>query len=428
MAEGPQKVGYVVVEFPKVTETFILREMTELLALGVEVTLFSLKTIRNYPVQHQETKVMQERTYYSAFFLSLPLVAANLSFLVRTPWRYLSLWFYLVRHTCRSARFLVKTTALLPKCVYFADVARKLGLERIHAHFAKQPAVCGIIINWLTGIPFSMTPHAQDIFTDTVMLDEKLRRADMVVAISDLNRRYFLEICPDIDPGKIRGVRYGLRLEEYQPKTDYRIDGPVKILSVASLQRYKGIPFLIEACRILAEGGIDFECSVIGEGEDRADLEARIAAAGIGDRFFLPGILPHHEVKERFLRSDIFVLPSIIEENGKMEGLPNALIESLALGVPAVSTNTAGIPELIIDGKTGLLVEQQDSAALAGAMTRLIADQGLREAVAARGREEVLREHDIHVNVRKQLGFFGECQAGRSGRGPAGRTPLWPSS
>lgn len=413
MAERPQKVGYVVVEFPKVTETFILREMTELLTLGVDVTLFSLRTIRNYPVQHQETKAMQERTYYSAFFFSLALVAANLSFLFRKPLRYLSLWFYLIRHTCRSPRFLVKTIAMLPKCIYFASVARKLGLERIHAHFAQQPAVCGIIINWLIGIPFSMTPHAYDIFVDKVMLDEKLRRADMVVAVSDFHRRYFLEICPDMDPDKIREVRYGLRLEEYEPKTDYRIDGPVKFLSVASLQRYKGIPFLIEACRLLAEEGIDFECAVIGEGEDRFGLETRIAKAGIGDRFILPGILPHHEVRERFLQSDIFVLPSIIEENGCMEGLPNALIESLALGVPAISTNISGIPELIMDEKTGLVVEQQDGVALAEAMKRMIVDQGLREAVAARGREEVLRKHNIHVNVKNQLGFFGEYHTGR---------------
>jgi len=412
MAGTPEKVGYVVVEFPKVTETFILREMIELRNLGVDVTLFSLMTIHNYPVHHQETQEMLEKTYYSAFFFSLSLAAANLGFFFRNPVRYIALWFYIIGQTCRSPRIFIKSLALLPKCVYFASVARTLGLERIHAHFAKQPAVCGVIINWLTGIPFSMTPHAQDIFTDTVMLDEKLRRADMVVAISDLNRRYFLEVCPDMDPGKIHGVRYGLRLEEYQPKTDHRIEGPVKILSVASLQRYKGIPFLIEACRMLTEKGIEYECSVIGEGEDRADLESKIDQAGIGDRFKLPGILPHDAVKERFLGSDIFVLPSIIEENGKMEGLPNALIESLALGVPAISTNTAGIPELIMDGKTGLVVEQQDSQALAGALERMIGDQSFRELVARQGREEVDRRHNINTNVKKQLDLFGKYQLG----------------
>jgi colanic acid/amylovoran biosynthesis glycosyltransferase len=405
---APAKVGYVVVEFPKVTETFILREMIELRNLGVDVRLFSLKTITDYPVHHQETRIMLERTTYSPFLLSWAVWKANLGFLFRSPGRYLSLWAHLVLGMRRSGSFLLKTVALLPKCVRFARQAQLEGLERVHCHFARQPAVCGLVINWLTGIPFSMTPHAHDIFVDTVMLDDKLRRADMVVAISDYNRDYFLRICPDMDPKKIKPVRYGLRLEEYDPKTSWDIKGKVKILSVAALQEYKGIRFLIEACRLLKEQGIEVECTVIGEGELRSSLEARIRRAELEEVVKLPGIFPHHRVIEQFRASDIFVLPSIIEKNGKMEGLPNVLIESLALGVPAVSTTIAGIPELVMNEQTGLNLEDQNAPAQADSLKRMVLDQDLREKVAAAGREEVLKRHNIRTNVKKQLEFFSQ--------------------
>lgn len=408
MAQAPAKVGYVVVEFPKVTETFILREMIELRNLGVDVRLFSLKTITDYPVHHQETRIMLEQTTYSPFLLSWAVWKANLGFLFRHPGRYLSLWAHLVFGMRRSGSFLLKTVALLPKCVRFARQAQEQKLERIHCHFARQPAVCGLVINWLTGIPFSMTPHAHDIFVDTVMLDDKLRRADMVVAISDYNRDYFLRICPDMDPDKIKPGRYGLRLEEYEPKSSWCIEGKVKILSVAALQEYKGIRYLVEACRLLHEKGIDLECTVIGEGELRSTLEARIRKAGLEDVVKLPGIFPHHQVIEKFRDSDIFVLPSIIEKNGKMEGLPNVLIESLALSVPAVSTNIAGIPELVMNDRTGLIVEEQDAPGLAQALERLIADQDLRERLSAAGRAEVLKRHDIRANVKNQLEYFSQ--------------------
>jgi len=414
-AAEPERVGYVVVEFPKVTETFILREMIELRNLGVDVRLFSLKTISDYPVHHQETRIMLERTTYSPFFLSWAVWKANLGYLFRHPGKYLSLWAHLVAGMSRSGSFLIKTVALLPKCVRFARQAEEQGLQRIHCHFARQPAVCGLVINWLTGIPFSMTPHAHDIFVDTVMLDDKLRRADMVVAISDYNRDYFLRICPDMDPEKIKPIRYGLRLEEYEPKKAWGIEGKVQVLSVAALQEYKGIRFLIEACRLLRDQGFDVECTVVGEGELREDLEGRIRKDGLEEVVKLPGIFPHHQVIEKFRNSDIFVLPSIIEKNGKMEGLPNVLIESLALGVPAISTRIAGIPELVMDGKTGLIVEEQDAPALADALQRMIVDQPLRERVAAAGREEVLRRHDIRKNVKRQLEFFTQAHTEKNG-------------
>jgi glycosyltransferase involved in cell wall biosynthesis len=409
MGVAPGKIGYVVVEFPNLTETFILREMIELRNLGVDVRLFSLKTITDYPVHHQETGIMLERTTYSPLLLSWAVWKANLGFLFRRPGRYLSLWAHLVLGMRRSGSFLLKTVVLLPKCVRFARQAQLQGLERIHCHFARQPAVCGLVINWLTGIPFSMTPHAHDIFVDTVMLDDKLRRADMVVAISDYNRDYFLRICPDMDPDKIKPVRYGLRLEEYEPKTSWSIEGRVKILSVSALQEYKGIRFLIEACGLLRKRGLDFECTVIGDGELRSSLEAQIRKAGLEEVMLLPGTFPHHQVIEKYRSSDIFVLPSIVEKNGKMEGLPNVLIESLALGLPAVSTNIAGIPELVRSDETGLIVEEQDALALAHALERLISDQPLRERVAAAGREEVLKQHNIRTNVKKQLEFFSQC-------------------
>jgi colanic acid/amylovoran biosynthesis glycosyltransferase len=258
----------------------------------------------------------------------------------------------------------------------------------------------------LAGVPYSFTARAKDIFHESVQFDDlkrKLRDASGVVTISDFHLAYLRETYGHLADHAIR-VYNGLDLEEYA-YTEPRHRRPV-ILAVGRLIEKKGFADLIHACALLAERDCPFRCRIIGAGALKPDLEARIQGLGLADSIELLGPRPQNEVIQEMRNAAVLAMPCIIGADGDRDGLPNVIQEALALGTPVISTDVTGIPEVVRDEETGLMVPQKDPAALAHSLERLLGDPDLRVRLAREARRLIEAEFDIRRNTRRRRDLF----------------------
>jgi len=394
-------VAVLMSRFPTVTETFILREMIEMERQSQPVRLVPMLR-EDPPVIHEEAKPWTRRALYTKY-LSPGIVAANLRTLVRRPFTYVSLLARLIAGTITRPGTLVRTVAIFPKSVYLARELQREGLKHIHAHYATHPATMALIIAALSDITFSFTVHAHDIQVDRSLLRWKLRETRFVRSISDFNKRFLERLYPgETRGGKIIVVHVGIEPSTYEERARHLVPlasatqtSIPKILCVAAHRPYKGLPFLIEACRILRDEGVKFHCDVVGHGPMRAELEQLIRDRNLGDVFVLAGPRPQDEVARMMAEATLFVLPSIIASDGQMEGIPVALMEAMASGRAVVSTSISGIPELVEHGTNGLLVKPGDARELANAMRTLLSDPQRAKEMGVRGQQKVRAEFTI---------------------------------
>jgi glycosyltransferase involved in cell wall biosynthesis len=393
------KVAYIMSRFPKLSETFVLYEMLALQSQGVGVEVFPLHNERA-GVVHPEAQQFVERAYYSPI-VSGPILKAQWRNLRARPSAYLGSWWEVLRGTFGSANYMLGGLGIIPMATQFADTMTKLGVGHIHAHFANHPTVAALVVHRLTGIPFSFTVHAHDLYVDQHMLEHKVRAAAFVVAISKYNKEFIVRHCGEDVRDKIHVVHCGVDTRLFQPRQQESGSGPFTIVCVGSLEEKKGQTYLVEACRLLKGRGLDIVCHLIGDGQSRAALEQQIQAAGLSGLVRLEGGQPRDQVVRMLRQADVVALPSIITKTGKMEGIPVALMEPLACEVPVVSTRISGIPELVEDGVTGLLVPPQDPTALADALERLARDPELGRRMGRAGRAKVLSEFDLSDSTAK---------------------------
>ena len=394
-----QAVAHLMSRFPMVSETFILNEILGLERLGLRVEVFPLKR-QHDAVAHPEAETLVARAHYPP--LGPALLAAQLHWLRRRPRAYARAWARALLGNLRSPRFLLRALVIVPEAAWFAREMERLEVRRVHAHYATHPALAAYVVHLLTGLPYSITAHAHDIYVERTMLAEKVGAADFVVAISEFNRALLARLYGEGVRSRTHVVRTGADLSVFSPpgRREHGT-GPWTVLCVASLQDYKGHPYLIDACARLLEDGLDVTCVCVGEGEDRPALEEQIRLRGVQDRVILAGAQPRQRVAELLATADAFVLPSVITSSGKMEGVPVALMEALAMETPVVATDISGVSEIVEDGVTGCLVPERDPEALAAALRRLHDDPAWGAQLARAGRERVLREFDLDANVSR---------------------------
>jgi glycosyltransferase involved in cell wall biosynthesis len=381
----------VVSRFPAITETFILDELRELRGRGTEVEVLPLFGALGGEV-HGGFRELRTRTHYHRS-VSLELVAAQLHWLRRRPRALLRAWAQALLASAPSPKLLVRAPAVLLKAALVARRLEAMGVAHLHAHWATHPALAAWTVRALTGIPYSFTAHAHDLYVDRAMLREKVRDAAFVVTISEFNRRLLEEVCGDDARGKVHVIRCGVDLREYAPGARRPVAVPT-FLCVASLRPYKGHAVLLDAVALLRARGVAVQVVLVGDGPLRGELEVRIARLGIADAVALRGALPHEEIPALLAGATAVVLPSVTQSDGQMEGIPVALMEAMAAGVPVVSTRLSGIPELVRDGEGGLLVPERDPEALAGAMARIAAEPALAARLGEGARRIVERDFD----------------------------------
>lgn len=392
-----QRVAYIMSRFPHLPETFILREMIGMEEHGWDIALYPLIFQAKQQVVHSEAIPWLARVHRAG---TVSLVGANLRMFFKEPGRVASTVASMVACNASSAGFLLRAILLFPKAVWMAENMRREGIVHIHAHYATHPALVAWVIHRLTGIPYSVTVHAHDIFVNRTMLAEKLQEAAAVVAISEFNRSYLVRhLGPQIG-GKIQVIHCGINPSEYcGAAKQSSANGRFEIVSVGSLQPYKGQKDLVAACAVLAQRSVPFRCRIIGGGELEQSLRAQIAELKLEGCVELSGPKNQKEVAAVLAEADCYVQPSIVTSTGKMEGIPVSLMEAMASGIPVVATNISGIPELVRDGDTGWLVPPGSPDSLANALQEALTKREEARQRVQRAQALVSAEFDIEKTV-----------------------------
>ncbi len=404
---APRRVLYVLSQFPSLSETFIAREIQALIDRGVDVRILSLKTPAEGIVQPQAA-ALAHRVLYPAHGFSTLL--AFLATLVRHPLAMVSFFAILVSGFWRNPVALGKSVVAVLRAIGRVEVLRRFDPQLVHAPWATYPATVAWLLSRLLRRPYSFTSRAHDIFIEDHMMARKLRTAALAVTITEFNRRFMARWMPAPDAVPVRVIHSSLNLPELPFVREGR--APAKLLSVGRLVPMKGFDILLAACAELRSRGISFECTIIGEGPERARLEALRTKLGLDSLVHLPGPMPQPDVIRNMREATLMVLPCVVAPNGQSDGIPNVLMESMAAGLPVVSTRISGIPELVEDGVNGRLVPANDASALAGAVQALLLDPEAREAYALAGRRKVERDFDVRVEAGKLLAHFAEaCRA-----------------
>lgn len=419
------RVAYIMSRFPKLTETFILYEMLAMEQLGVRIEVYPLLRARKTAVHqegasvwakitqlfsraqgdlkiHPESATFIDRANFEPFF-SWRIMRAHSYFLLHKPLTYFGTLFTLMRATWGSLNFFLGALSLFPKTVYFARHMEINQVAHIHAHFANHPATAAFVIHRFTGIPYSFTAHGADLQVDQHMLREKVHEAAFVVTISSFNKELIIEKCGAQYCDRIKIIHCGVDTSVFSPthkKIEAKQTGsPFVILCIGTMYEVKGHTYLIDACRLLKEEKLNFVCYLVGDGPFRPALEEQIERLDLTNHVSFCGEYTRQEISDLLQKVDTLVAPSIPTSSGRREGIPVVLMEAMASSVPVVASGISGIPELVEDEISGLLVKPRDPEALAVALKRLYQNPILCQRLGEAGRKKVLREFDLNRNA-----------------------------
>lgn len=398
------KVAYIVGTFPSLTTTFIEREFAEVFRRGFDVAVISVRPPEHLSLNDGMAALLP-RTRYILPVRWGRLLKAQLRFGLTRFGTYLRSLLYLVTRPHRNLSARLKTFFHFVEGVYAAELLRDQNVDIVHAHFADRAATIALVAARLLKRPYSLTAHARDIYVNPTLLREKMDEARFVATCTACNQAHLRQIAGRQAAGKIHLIYHGLDLSRFTV-ADRPAIPTQRVLAVGRLQEKKGFAHLVRACHLLQQRGRRFICEIVGDGPERAPLQQLIDQLGAGDVVRLSGRLPYAEVLARYREADVFALPSILAGNGDRDGIPNVLLEAMALQLPVVSTRLSGIPELITDGVDGLLVPPGDEDALADVLAQLLDDADRRAALGRAARAKVERDFDIHRNAERLLALF----------------------
>lgn len=399
------KIAYFVSRFPHLYQTFIRREINEAARQGAEVTIFPIAGPRRRgPSLDSGCHVSAKLVYFSLASAAAWRAAAR--GFARRPRPCLRLLAKLVVDTWRRPAPLLKSITAYGKGLALAERIATEGYRHLHAHWATYPATTAMVVSELTGIPFSFAFHAYDLFATRILVPEKIRRAAFVVMNCRFNMEYARSLFPSVPAEKLTLIYNGVDFAAMAPAASVAGAGPPLILAVGQLVPTKGFTYLVEACRLLREQGVEFQAAIVGEGPEHKRLDTQIRAAGLENTVRLEGERPEEDIPAYLSRTACLAMPSIAPKRGSHDGLPNVVIEAMAAGVPVVGTALFGIPEAVEHQVTGLLVPPGDAAALRDAMAALLADPDNRRRMGDAARERSRRRFDVRANVARLGALF----------------------
>jgi glycosyltransferase involved in cell wall biosynthesis len=377
--------------YPRISESFISNEILLLEGLGIPIHIFSMRHPRE-SYTHKSVQQIQAKVDYlpERILFALPqLIFYNIRQALKTPGTYLGAMKIAFRRFLRTRK-----SATIKHLLQAGYLVQKLmpgsNVVHLHAHFAHSPTSVAMFASQLSGIDFSFTGHAKDIYTShPIQLREKMIKARFLVTCTEYNRQHLKQILGN-GRADVYRIYHGIDLNLFSGgKSNRSPKQPYHLITVARLVPKKGLPTVYRALQRLQQAGIDFEHILIGDGDDRDKILKLIQALGLADSCKWAGTLAHEQVLAHYRRSDLFVLGCEQAANGDQDGIPNVFVESLAMGLPVVSTQLSAIPELIEPGKTGLLVQPGDDKKMTSAILTVLRDKDLRSQVIKSGKERV---------------------------------------
>ena len=397
------KLGVVVGEFPSTSETFILRELLALEQAGFDLLILALRRPDEEP--HADAIRLMDRCVWAAPRASVRSLGRQLLALLRHPAGYLSAVMFVLTNALRQRRALRELVGGLLCAGDLAASGSSRGLAHIHAQFCSRPATVGLLLAEMLGVTFSMSCHARDIFTsEGQLVGEKLAEAEFATVctrhgLERLQRQYQLAA-----GGNLHLVYHGVDPSRFMPP----LERPTErlVLAVGRMVPKKGFDILLRAAALARSHGAEFQLHFVGDGPEREDLERLASGLGLRDQTVFHGRLTQEELLPLYQRASALVCASIVTEDGDRDGIPNVILEALAMGVPVVATTTGGIPEVIEHEKTGLLAPPGDPAALAEQLERVLYDEELCERVRRAGRERIILEFDISRNIDRLVALL----------------------
>jgi len=385
------RFAYLFERFPSFGQTFCYREVAELDRQDIAPPIFSIRNPKDEPSQDWDNRIV-ERVHY------LPDEKELLEE---------------VRRAAKKGKIGAEIVAVLDEWDRRTDFLRlyqavhvglrlqAMGINHVHAHFAGMAARTAFWIGKFFPITFSFTAHANDIFSPRQFelgLDKLVDRARVIVTETDYAAGFLRHKFSD-RADHVRRIYNGLDLAEFG-RTDFSSTPPL-IIAVGRLIPKKGFGDLIRACALLAEHGKLFRCEIIGEGPLKDELRRQIDELGLQNNVVLTGAKPQTQLRGRLAAANVFVLPSVIDPDGGMDNLPTVIMEAMATGLPVVSTNIGGIPEMIVENETGFLVQPGDVAAMSDAIERVINDSSSAARLGQSGYERARTLFSIEKNVRE---------------------------
>jgi glycosyltransferase involved in cell wall biosynthesis len=413
--------------FPRLSETFIANEIYLLEQMGLRLRLFSVKR-ESEPKVHPVVGAIRARLTYLPKASSLSgstlvgwlwdnfprFAKAQLTVAGRHPQRYFSTlgsalgmsWRY------RRSPFVLRKVFIkefLQAAHIAADVMRDGTVAHLHGHFCHGVATITWFVSRLTGIPFSFTAHAKDIYQADLnpgdLLERKLAAASFVATCTCANATVLK--ARHSDANVVHTIYHGLDTDYFRPERTP--SARPLVLSVGRFVEKKGFEHLVEACALLKADGVRFACVIVGEHGGAYDaVQTQIRERGLDRYVELRGAVTQDELREIYRQARLFALPCQVMEDGDRDGIPNVLAEAMAMGLPVVSTPISGIPELIDDGEHGLLVPPRDARALADALRRVLSDAGLHQRLAQAGRRRICERFDSRRTTLALRDLFRE--------------------
>lgn len=394
------RLAFIVTEFPKTTETFIMRDVMDLNALGCDIRIYHLTHFNRHDTVHDFARPALGWAVDVPYALSFRVWWSVLSAAFRRPGRLLAILRDIVAGCRSDPVMLLKSLFILPKSLRIADELARWGCAHVHAAYAGHPATTAWIVRRMTGIPFSCSSHAHDLFETQALLAQKLPEAAFVRTISDYNRAFILDHVPALSARPPVVVHVGNYLSQ-TPIARPAADGTFRLLYVGSLETRKGVDLLLRAAARL--GFDDWTLDILGDGPERARLTNLAASLDLGGRAVFHGRQRNEAVQAAMQRGSVLVVPSRIGPRNQTEGLPTVIVEAFSQRLPVIATRLTGIPEIVRPGETGILFEMDDLDGLVAAILAIRNNPDGAARQASAGRALVEREFDQKINSRRLL-------------------------
>lgn len=400
------RVIYLVRSWPRLSQTFIVGEVLALERQGVELAVFALARSGEGLVQPQVAEVRSPVVYLEdrSRLRGAARLWPHLEVLARSPRRFLATALLALRRPGLAAGYGECTTrdcfvqAVLIARAVLRRRARGEEIEHLHAHFAHDPALVGMLAARLAGLTFTFTAHARDLLQiPASSLAARAADAEAVVTCCEANARYITSAVPSAVLPPIHVIHHGVDLSRFVPASHSSgpAQRPTRLVAVGRLVEKKGLDDLLQALALLDADGIPLTCHVYGDGPLRQRLTELRNALGLAENVHFLGSCSSDEVAAALTAADVFVLTPRVLADGDRDGIPNVLVEAMACGLPVVTTSVGGIPELVRDGVNGMTVPPGDTAAVAAALRLLVGDPALRARMGSAGRSTVEAGYDV---------------------------------